>query len=165
MAKIKLDLDDIETREFVIFDDFVFLDDSDAEDYIDSCDAELLTDRFFPDARSLLLQPDLDIDELRHQYEDDQDEFEEAQYRYDEEVDMLMDEFGIRFNVRISGGSTRYRLLGKYDKLRRFCSRYCGELTWTTPGEALEEEFEENVIIDTESGDMKYVLFSMCERR
>lgn len=151
------DRDNIEVKEFAVFEDMIFLSEDELMKYLDSCDAEFETYNFYLDTDELYQFIDrseiLDLD-----YNGDEDALYELEQEFDNQVEELMSKYDISYT---RGGRNRdgyrYTLYGTYGNLKKFADEYCGYLDWGNPGEHLSD-CEERAEIDLESGDDDYIL-------
>lgn len=150
------DKDDIEVREFSVFEDMIFLSEDELMKYIDSCDAEFETYNFYLDTDDVY--EFADRSELVALYDDDEDELYAAEREFDNNVEELMSKYDINYTRGgRSGSGRRYTLYGTYGNLKKFAEEYCGYIDWSNPGEHLSD-CEERADIDLESGDEDYIL-------
>ena len=150
------DKDNIEVREFVVFEDMIFLDEDELMKYIDSCDAKFETYNFYLDSDDVY--EFADRSELLALYDDDEAELYGAEREFDNNVDELMSKYDINYTRGGSSGSgRRYTLYGTYGNLKKFADDYCGYIDWSNPGEHLHD-CEERADIDLESGDEDLIL-------
>ena len=153
---VTFDKDNIETREFVVFEDLIFLDEYELVGYLDSCDAEFETYNFYIDIDDVY--EFTDRSGLVALYDDDEDELYAAEREFDKKVSELMNKYEISYNRGSKAGSgRRYTLYGTYGNLKKFADEYCGYIDWSNPGEHLSK-CEERAEIDIESGDDDYIL-------
>lgn len=150
------DKDSIEAREFVVFEDMIFLDEYELMGYLDSCDAEFETYNFYIDTDDVY--EFADRSELVALHDGDEDALYAAEREFDRKVSELMSKYDISYS---RGGASmsgrRYTLSGTYGNLKKFAKEYCGYIDWSNPGEHLSE-CEKQAEIDLESGDDDYIL-------
>ena len=150
------DKDNIEVREFVVFEDMIFLDEDELMKYIDSCDAKFETYNFYLDSDDVY--EFADRSELLALYDDDEDELYTAERTFDKTVKELMSKYDISYNRGgRTGSGRRYKLCGTYGNLKKFAEEYCGYIDLSNPGEHLSD-CAERAEIDLESGDDEYII-------
>lgn len=151
------DRNDMETREFVVFEDMIFLDEHELMGYLDTCDAEFETYSFYLDTDEMYQFIDrseiLDLD-----FNDDGDALYALEQAFDNKVEELMSKYDIGYSRgNRNRDGYRYTLYGTYGNLKKFAAEYCGYLDWSNPGEHLSD-CEERAEIDLESGDDEYII-------
>lgn len=145
----------IEARDFVVFEDMIFLDEYELVAYLDTCDAEFETYNFYLDTDDIYQFADRS--ELVALY-DDEDELYAAEREFDHKVSELMSKYDISYTRgERSGAGRRYTLSGTYGNLKKFADEYCGYIDWSNPGVHLSE-CKERAEIDLESGEDGYIL-------
>lgn len=150
------DKDNIEVREFTVFEDMIFLSDDELEKYIDGCDAEYETYNFYVDSDDVY--EFVSRQEMIDVYGDDEDALYEAERTFDSTVADLLSKYDINYRRGpASGSGRRYKLYGTYGNLKKFADEYCGYIDWGNPGEHLSD-CEERANIDLESGDEDYII-------
>ena len=155
---VRFDRDDIETRDFVVFEDMIFLDEYELVAYLDTCEAEFETYNFYLDSDDVY--EFADRSELLALY-DDEDDLYADEREFDAKVEELMRKYDISYTRGgSSGAGRRYTLSGTYGNLKKFADEYCGYIDWSNPGEHLSE-CEEQAEIDLESGEDGYILGSL----
>lgn len=156
---VTFDRDNIETRDFVVFEDMIFLDEYELVAYLDTCDAEFETYNFYLDTDDVY--EFADRSELLAMHDDDEDALYATEREFDRKVEELMSKYDISYSRGgISGAGRRYILSGTYGNLKKFADEYCGYIDWGNPGEHLSE-CEEEAEIDLESGEDGYILGSL----